>query len=658
MVRARGRPKQYIPNSFEITPGETLDGKDWEEFTSDVIRARFDPIWFMKEKLKWESIFPMQEKVIREFYQDKYDSNLQEYKKLIIKAGQRCISKTTRILTLEYGNIEIKDLFIIFNKGNKITVRNEKGWVSVENVWYTSYKCLLSLIIDDNKSIKCSYEHKFYINNEWKEAGDIKVGDTIRCYDEENKDFYEGLITKINIFRGLGETYDLHVPNGNSYVANGILSHNSGKTVLGSKIAAYEFFELATCSFEQTPSEYYGLMKNQPICINCVSAGKEQALMGIFSLMRNDIEQNEWFNQWFNIRVTENKIEILEKNIYSTISAAKADSGAGTGTTAKSVFGDEVDLWQRTDSKIGAEIAWSKMVNSTQTLKLDGKCIAISSTQYPDGMITRLYNSGLNEKTTLTYEFCTWEFNPNITSEELLEEYKFSTESFWKDFANQPEISGGLQFPEKVKLDKTLHNVLQLDFYNLSQEHVANLHKVTRVMSIDPAWRNDSFGIGCGYTSPSGNIIIDGVRKFMKTSKNEEYIKPSDIRNFIIPAMECLNVNTLVYDVDLMPELVEHVSDNLGKTTIKHIVTKEDYDRWRELQEEGSPTKLRVVYDEFLEKECNQLIVQTTQTGKRKTTHTKYSSDDVSDTVANCIWYLQAYKPEITFVPYLPMRYV
>lgn len=646
--------KKETSDTINIKRNETLGGKDFRVFMGDVIRARNDPIWFLKEKIDWKP-FQKQEEIIREFYRDKYDPSKSEFKKLIAKCGQRCLSENTLILTLEYGNIKIKDLYKLFYKNKKINIKNQNGWVLVDNVWYTGVKGMCKLCTDKTHII-CSYEHKFLVADRWIPFSDVKVGDIVTCYDEETNTFYDSKVTRVEKLRGLISMYDLTILNGNSYVADGMLVHNSGKTVMGSKIATYEFFELATCSFNETPAEFYGLMKGQAIGINCVSAGKEQAMMGIFALMKQDLKYNEWFNQWFDISVIENKIEVRDKNIYAMVSAAKADTGAGTGTTSKAVFGDEIDLWQRTDSKSGAEIVWSKLVNSTQTLGVDGKCIAISSTQYPDGMVTRLYNAGKKERTTLVYDLPTWEMNPRITRESLEEEFRYRLEQFYRDFANQPNVSGGLQFPEKVKLDRSIRNVLQID-YDASIINKMKGKVSPHVMAIDPAWRNDSFGIGCGYYKNS-EIVIDGVRKFQKLNSDEEYIRPSDIRNFIIPAIEALNVDTFLYDTDLTPELVEYINDELGVEVIKHIVTKEDYDRWRELQDGGFDTGLRVVYDDFLESECNQLIVQVTDTGKRRTNHTSYSTKDIADTVANCIWYLQGYEPEYKFSPLGPMIFV
>ena len=90
---------------------ETLSLKEHLEYTKTVNRGRSDPVWFLKEIIGFKSMWPMQEKIIRDFYQHKYDPKSQQYKKLIIKAGQRCQSRNTLILTREYGNIKIEDLY-------------------------------------------------------------------------------------------------------------------------------------------------------------------------------------------------------------------------------------------------------------------------------------------------------------------------------------------------------------------------------------------------------------------------------------------------------------------------------------------------------------------------------------------------------------------
>jgi hypothetical protein len=145
-------------------------------------------------------------------------------------------------------------------------------------------------------------------------------------------------------------------------------------------------------------------------------------------------------------------------------------------------------------------------------------------------------------------------------------------------------------------------------------------------MSIDPAYKNDSFGISTGYkfidpATSEGTVIIDGVKKFEKMGDADATILPSDIKRFVVDTALNLNIYAFIYDIHMYPEILEAVEHDLGLEIIKHIVSKEDYDRWRELQEGLSKTKLRVVYDDNLEDECNSLFIKVMTGGKAKVDH-------------------------------------
>ncbi len=144
--------------------------------------------------------------------------------------------------------------------------------------------------------------------------------------------------------------------------------------------------------------------------------------------------------------------------------------------------------------------------------------------------------------------------------------------------------------------------------------------------------KNDSFGIGTGYVDAGGKIIIDGIHKFKKL-EGDVYIKPSDVKSFLDGVVNNLNVYSLVFDTWMFPELIEHVEDSFGLEVVKHIVRKEDYDRWRELQ---SSEMVDVVYDEFLQVEAEQLVVKNDKT----VDHPFSGSKDMSDCAANIMWYL------------------
>lgn len=428
-----------------------------------------------------------------------------------------------------------------------------------------------------------------------------------------------------------------------------IMGQRSGKTAMASTIMAYELFELIR---HEKPAEYFNLAPGAMLAVTCVAVSRDQAHYGVFSNMQNMLEKNEWFQQWFDDLVfRDQRIESEQRQVIAQVLAANVATAAGY--TNKCVIFDELDLFQQSlTSKISADLVYTKLCNSTQTFKERGKIVAISSLQYVDGLMTSIYKDGLDEHQTLAIKKCTWEVNPTITEEQLRDEYKYNMTAFFRDFANQPGVASGLQFPEGVILNPSMENVL-LDDYIPEYE---GRHPYQHVMCIDPAYKNDSFGVATGYRKHN-HIFIDGVRKFtnMDNQYGDAFIKPSDIRRFIERKIPELNVTGFVHDVYMYPEILESVKYKFGIQPVLHQVSNADYNRWRELQDKVGELRnyeLQVVYDSDLQREANRLITKRLDSGKVRTDHTWRESKDVSDTVANCIWYMTGYQPDdFTYKP-------
>ena len=511
-------PKQDA-DTFQLTSRETLSGKDYAEYLTEVIQARSDPVYFIEEILGFPGsdefgnprhLFPIQEQIVREFYRHKYDPSYEAYKKMVYISGQR-----------------------------------------------------------------------------------------------------------------------------------------SGKTALISTIMAYELFEVISW---ESPAKHYGLMtgksgKGATIGITCLATSTKQANFGVFANMTNLMKENEWFDTWFPDLIFKNEmIESPSKNVIAQVIAPKASTAAGY--TNKCAIFDELDFFIESETLLDVYSVFNKVCNSTDTFKRDGKIIAISSLNTMNGIMMKEYRETQRESRKLHpmsigFKYETWIANPTLTKEYLMESCANDYAKFLKDYANHPEAAAGVQFPEGIILNKSLHNVLYEDLNDLDDQILNH----ERVLSLDPAWKHDRFGMACGYRED--NIIyIDGVRGFSKGDSciEEAYLRPSDIRNFLDSIIHPLHITSVVYDVqNLAPELIEHLEHDIGLATAEHIPKKIDYDRWRELQDGIYPTNLEITYDEILEKECLELIIKNTPGGKAKVDHVdKKSSKDIADAVANTIWFLES----------------
>jgi intein/homing endonuclease len=100
--------------------------------------------------------------------------------------NDHCFIKGTKVTTND-GYKKIEDIKI----GDNVLTR--KGYKKVLDSWMTQKNAEVQTYIINGKEITCTPNHKFYINNEWKEINELKIGDKIIILKEKNK-----WITKLN----------------------------------------------------------------------------------------------------------------------------------------------------------------------------------------------------------------------------------------------------------------------------------------------------------------------------------------------------------------------------------------------------------------------------------------------------------------------------
>jgi intein/homing endonuclease len=501
----------------------------------------------------------------------------------------------------------------------------------------------------------------FCIDNQWDY---YKGGSEVIDY-LSNPDILFLKVKSIENLHKSEDMYDLHVPEGNAYLANGILVHNSGKSFIGAGMMMYEFHELLSYS---NPHAHYNVGLNnrghpaKNIGVTCVSTSTTQANDNIWGMTIGYYYESEYFQQWFSDSVkfnrSEQRLDCLDKKLYCRVAAPKIDTAAGYEN--KFVVYDEFDLMQfgatssKTDtkgSKIAAHNVYSKINNSTQTFGSAGKIAVISSLQRNDGMMKLVYRNSKTEPETYAIETKTWEVNsdPELAEDVLYERHKNNLSDFYRDFCNMPEVGGNSFFPEGVRLNPQIQNNL------MSLDLLPEGYHFPHVMSIDPAATNDSFGVACGFMADA-TIFIDGARKFYKPLSKDSYIKPSDIQNFINEQIPRLQVYAFIADTKQYPTILEDVQEKWGIDPLQSFADGKSYNTWRELQNPNPLTppkyKLEITYDTDLEEECNNLVkVFRGVKEVPNVDHPYRGSKDTADAVCNCIWYL-AENPEVE--PYIP----
>ncbi len=110
------------------------------------------------------------------------------------------------------GDLVVGDLVKTHHEQNLKLGEYEVEYVNiVENVEK------IKLTFDESKII-CSLTHKFYVNNEWKEAKDLVVGDEVSGKKLISIDSFEN-----------GDVVHITVKDAHTYICEGLLSHNKRK---------------------------------------------------------------------------------------------------------------------------------------------------------------------------------------------------------------------------------------------------------------------------------------------------------------------------------------------------------------------------------------------------------------------------------------------
>lgn len=402
-----------------------------------------------------------------------------------------------------------------------------------------------------------------------------------------------------------------------------------GKTAIVSMAMAFEFF----CTFTlDSPSDYYHLLGKQPIFHTVVATTTDTAEDGIFYNVSNMIENSEWLQTWGDLDVRSDIIRCNKKDAHMRLMGSWATSAVGRSNRAIAL--DELDMFEDTAGKRGADQMYSRLRKSTDTFGLDGHVFALSSPKTETGMILTLYERYHDKKdNVLSLKLPTWKMNPGptLTEEYLRNEYRNNMAEFYRDYACEPGLAGSNQFPSGVILDPKAPNYL----INIpSDADRWKFADISSVLSIDPAATKDMFGIATAYQTDDGRTIVSGVNGMQK-DYGQAYLRESAVISFIDKIVPRLNVNHMLFDTWMYPGVLEHVEDRLGISIEKHVVNSDTYDTWLGLQ---GDERVTVPYDERLETEANKLIVVPLKTGRR-TDHPPKGSKDLADAVCNAIWH-------------------
>jgi len=344
-------------------------------------------------------------------------------------------------------------------------------------------------------------------------------------------------------FIGKRQTYDIGVNHHNmhNYVANDIISHNSGKDFMVSLIALYEAMKLLEIQ-GGCPYKYYNLAPGNPIYILTVATSSDQARI-LFTEIKEKMNMCDYFRDkvghieadrlWLrtpedrkrNKQLSEQGLDSAMTKGSVVIMSGHSNSDSLLGKSYYTLLFDEVASFKTTGSASSGERLYSALgpgmaafnkqlwvdddgthtirpkgknaqplldSNQQQSRRLDAKIISISSPRAEEGIFFKLYNDAGSTSSRLAFKLPTWKVNEGITEEMLRKENRYmSANEFLMEFGAEFSGTAG----EKFIADRYVDEARQLGAQIGLDQRLVGRPGLVYYAHLDPAATSHNYAL-------------------------------------------------------------------------------------------------------------------------------------------------------------------
>lgn len=399
---------------------------------------------------------------------------------LFVVAGQRCVTGDTIVYTKE-GPVQIKSFdrpYYIEGAFNQVTgyVYSDEGLEQFVAFYKSKPETIIKITTSRGYYIKGTAEHPVMMaDKQFKKLGDIKVNDSILVYSSwVTKISDRDWITKIEVLPEKEVTYDFHIPKTHKFLANNMLSSNSGKSIVTALIAHYQNVRFLTMRDKKKrrviPYQYF---KNPPAPLygTFTAVTYDQVIKNLWEPFKGYID-TPWYKEYHELLdyfSKKNGIELykssqtfLQYNHKRIAWLPETPSKKGLRGKTRIFFSiDELswyDLNNNEDSKKGSakEImaagrnslltvrrkSLEKLKKNNYNIPTGMECY-VSSPAEANDILMRKVRESRKDPTMLGYRYATWEFNPDYHSPEDIGETDQMI--LMRDFGANPPL-GNSQF--------------------------------------------------------------------------------------------------------------------------------------------------------------------------------------------------------------------
>lgn len=529
------------------------------------------------------------------------DGELSFYNELAVNAGQRCVTGETEVFVTggKFGNetrkIHIAKLlpddydggtgFYDLPKGTQ--VYGHGGFEDTDKIFVSRTDELWEIKTKLGHELVGTREHPVWRESLGAEEGfcdlkDIKVGDKVLT----TQGWSEVVHSQVSERRE--RTYDLHVPNTHEYFTNGILSHNSGKSIVVALLSTYIVHRVLMM---QKPTEIYRVGPNQMLHGAFVALTAGQAKDTLYEPFYGYILEAPWFKKYHALldfyqqkykqtiyKVMDSYILYRHRNLF--VHYAGPDKRVLRGRTRIFASIDEIGWFDNSkDSgkvKVDASEVYIALERSLLTcrsaeqyqLGLDyDQCLSayflnISSPSSVRDKICELVRLSEGSDKLLGLHKPTWEMNPNVPQDSpiIIEAYRKDPVTAERDYGANPPLSSNPFIRSRAMVMDCMKDVGK-NFIKYSQQiyrakdggkyRYGSVQKIKNstqpsIMAIDAGLTNNSFAMVVG-TKDDANINLDLLIEIMPLPGIPLHYTMI-YEHLILPVIEARNVRVLLAD--------------------------------------------------------------------------------------------------------------
>lgn len=414
------------------------------------------------------------------------------------------------------------------------------------------------------------------------------------------------------------ETYDIRVPNGSTFIANGILNHNSGKSAFFNLLVPYLTHKWLKV---EKPVETLGLMSSSILIGTCTALTWAKAQELLYEPISNAIENSRWFQQYFQLlddyeertgielyKFKDTFLSFNHKNLI--LNTSGPNKRTLRGSTRWLSITDEIGWFPHGDDndereRASANEVYVSLDRSLKTVRKTGLkllqsgydniplaygCSISSPSSYND-KIMELVRNFKGSKEVLVHQAPTWEMNPLFTKDDFAKEYQDDPIKAERDFGANPPMAENAWISDVKSLDHLLVNRWVIDY---QYDHFTNRSGVDMVfgklrstkapptcpptvLTIDAGYSNNSFALAITANDGRGaNVLAVAEIAPKKGITVINYTRT--VKQLLYPLIKAFNVQAVGADRWNSLKLLQDIEEDCHVQTFQYSLKPTDFD--------------------------------------------------------------------------------